>query len=327
LKIAFAGTPHFARVALAALCAAGYDIALVMTQPDRPAGRGRTLQPGPVKRFALEHGLPLIQPPSLRCDGRYPEEAARAHEKLREVAPEVMVVAAYGLILPQSILDVPRQGCLNIHASLLPRWRGAAPIHRALAAGDAQTGITIMRMDAGLDTGPMLLKGVTPISVDDSLSSLHDRLASLGGEQIVEALSLLAAGGLTATPQPEQGVTYAAKVVREDSLLDFNESAEVLARRVRAFGGLARLISEAPASLMGGQVDLRIHEARAEPLVFGGHPGEIVELQRDSVLVATGQGALRLLAVQRPGGKRMAVRDFLAGFTLQPGMRFERLPA
>jgi len=327
LKIAFAGTPEFARVALAALSAARHDVALVITQPDRPAGRGRRLQPGPVKSFALEHDLPVIQPRSLRLDGRYAEEAARAHEKLREVAPEVMVVAAYGLILPQSILDLPRQGCLNIHASLLPRWRGAAPIHRALAAGDAQTGITIMRMDAGLDTGPMLLRCVTPISDDDTLASLHDRLAMLGGEQIIKALSQLSGGGLIATPQPEQGVTYAAKVVRADSLLDFSEPADVLARRVRAFGGLTRLISDAPSSAAGEPLDLRIHEARAEPMILGGSPGEVVEIQRDSVLVATGQGALRLLAVQRPGGKRLAVRDFLAGFTMRPGMRFEQMPA
>src|SRR5450432_4131027 len=202
MKLAFAGTPEFAQVALAHLHAAGFRIGLVLTQPDRPAGRGMKLQASSVKAFALEHGIELAQPRSLRRDGKFPDDAARAHAALGAARPDVLVVAAYGLILPQWVLDLPRLGCLNIHASLLPRWRGAAPIHRAIEAGDARTGITIMQMDAGLDTGDTLLARAVPIQGDDTTATLHDKLAALGGRMIVEALELASSGSLVRKPQP-----------------------------------------------------------------------------------------------------------------------------
>jgi len=235
MRLVFAGTPEFARIAFDALRAAGHDIALVMTQPDRPAGRGLKLTPSPVKQAALDAGIPVAQPRSLRLDGRYPDEAAEARALLEQVAPDVMVVAAYGLILPQWVLDLPRLGCLNIHASLLPRWRGAAPIQRAIESGDAQTGVTIMQMDEGLDTGDMLLERVVPITGDTNAAQLHDALALAGGEAIVQALNALDQGGLSPTKQPEAGVTYAAKLDKAEAALDCTQPAELLERRVRAF--------------------------------------------------------------------------------------------
>jgi methionyl-tRNA formyltransferase len=221
MKLAFAGTPEFARVALQALHAAGHDIVLVLTQPDRPAGRGLKLQASPVKQFAAAHALPLAQPRSLRLDGKFSDEAATARQALHEAAPELMVVAAYGLILPAWTLALPRLGCINIHASLLPRWRGAAPIHRAIEAGDTDTGVTIMQMDAGLDTGDMLLVQALPISAQDHTGSLHDKLAELGGELMVEALQRLGQGALPRTPQPAEGVSYAAKIDKAEAALDW----------------------------------------------------------------------------------------------------------
>ncbi len=210
MRIAYAGTPEFARVALQALLEAGHEVALVLTQPDRPAGRGLQLQPSPVKALAVERGLPLAQPRSLRLDGKFPHEAAAARQALEAAAPQVLVVAAYGLILPPWVLALPARGCLNIHGSLLPRWRGAAPIQRAIEAGDAETGITIMQMDAGLDTGPMLEAEALPIGADDTAATLHDRLAALGARLVVHALTHL--DTLVAQPQPAVGVTYAAKI-------------------------------------------------------------------------------------------------------------------
>ncbi len=235
MKVAFAGTPEFAREALAAILAAGFDVPIVLTQPDRPAGRGMKLQASPVKQLAQQHGIPVSQPHSLRLDGKYPDEASAARDALLAAAPDVMVVAAYGLILPQWTLDLPRLGCLNIHGSLLPRWRGAAPIHRAIEAGDAETGITIMQMDAGLDTGDMLLIEREAIRPDDTTAVLHDRLARLGGRLIVEALEMAACGGLTRTPQPESGITYAHKIEKAEAAIDWSLPADVIARRVRAF--------------------------------------------------------------------------------------------
>ena len=235
MKLIFAGTPEFAAQALSAIVAAGHEVALVLTQPDRPAGRGMKLQASPVKQCALEHGIAVAQPLSLRLDGKYPEDAAAAKAAIDAAQADVMVVAAYGLILPQWVLDTPRLGCLNIHASLLPRWRGAAPIHRAIEAGDAETGITIMQMDIGLDTGDMLLVEKTPIEPTDTTASLHDRLATLGGRMIVEALELAACGGLRAVPQPAEGVTYAHKIEKAESSIDWSLPADVIDRRVRAF--------------------------------------------------------------------------------------------
>ena len=229
MKVAFAGTPEFAAAALEAILAAGFEVPLVLTQPDRPAGRGMQLQPSPVKQVALAAGIPVHQPEKLRT----PEQQA----PLAEAGADVLVVAAYGIILPQTVLDMPRYGCLNIHASLLPRWRGAAPIHRAIQAGDAETGITIMQMDAGLDTGPMLMKRVEPIHSDDTTGSLHDRLAWIGAELIVDALNALrtSSARLPATPQPADGVTYAAKIGKAEAIVDWTRPAVELERMVRAF--------------------------------------------------------------------------------------------
>lgn len=235
MKVVFAGTPEFARVALEQLLAAGHEVPLVLTQPDRPAGRGMKLQASPVKQCALEHGIAVSQPRSLRLDGKYPEEAAAARDALLAAQPDVMVVAAYGLILPQWVLDLPAKGCLNIHASLLPRWRGAAPIHRAIEAGDARTGVTIMQMDAGLDTGDMCLVEALTIAADDTTASLHDKLADLGGRMLVQALALSAEDRLQRAPQPADGITYAHKIEKAEGTIDWALSAEQIDRRVRAF--------------------------------------------------------------------------------------------
>ena len=235
MRVIFAGTPEFARVALERLHAAGFEVPLVLTQPDRPAGRGLKLQPSPVKQWAVAQGVAVVQPRSLRLDGKYPDEATAAREAILAAQADVMVVAAYGLILPQWVLDTPRLGCLNIHASLLPRWRGAAPIHRAIEAGDPDTGVTIMQMDAGLDTGDMLLVERLPISGTETTASLHDRLATLGGRMIVEALELAACGGLRAVPQPAEGVNYAHKIEKAEAAIDWALPADVIGRRVRAF--------------------------------------------------------------------------------------------
>jgi len=235
MKVVFAGTPEFAAVALEALLKAGFEVPLVLTQPDRPAGRGMKLQASPVKQLAAKHGIPVSQPLSLKLDGKYPEDAAAARDALLATGADVMVVAAYGLILPSWTLELPRLGCLNIHASLLPRWRGAAPIHRAIEAGDAETGVTIGGMDEGLDTGDMLLMERLPIAATDTTGSLHDKLAVLGGRMVVEALELAACGGLTRTPQPAEGVNYAHKIEKAEASIDWALPAEVLARRVRAF--------------------------------------------------------------------------------------------
>lgn len=313
MRVVFAGTPEFARVALERLQAAGFEIPLVLTQPDRPAGRGMKLQASPVKQFALEQGIAVAQPRSLRLDGKFPDEAEAGRQALLEARPDVMVVAAYGLILPQWVLDLPRLGCLNIHASLLPRWRGAAPIHRAIEAGDAETGITIMQMDAGLDTGDMLLIEREPIRAEDTTASLHDRLAALGGRLIVEALELAACGGLQATPQPEAGVNYAHKIEKAESAIDWQQDAAQIARRLRAFdpfpGGQAQLEGET----------LKIW--RAEPTEAAGAPGEVLAAEAGGLVVACGQGALRLLELQRAGGKRLGAAAFLQSRPIAPGSR------
>ncbi|HVR55027.1 MAG TPA: methionyl-tRNA formyltransferase, partial [Pseudorhodoferax sp.] len=231
MRIVFAGTPEFARVALQALQAAGFEIPLVLTQPDRPAGRGMKLQASPVKQFAVQQGWAVAQPRSLRLDGKYPEDAAAAREALLTARPDAMVVAAYGLILPQWVLQLPRLGCLNIHASLLPRWRGAAPIHRAIEAGDDQTGVTIMQMDEGLDTGDMLTHAALAIG-EDTTAQLHDRLAVLGGRLIVDALRLAQAGQLRPQPQPAEGVNYAHKIEKAEAPIDWTLPAATIARRL-----------------------------------------------------------------------------------------------
>ena len=316
MRVIFAGTPEFARVALERLLAAGFTVPLVLTQPDRPAGRGMKLQASPVKQCALEHGIPVAQPRSLRLDGKYPDDAAAARDALVAAQADVMVVAAYGLILPQWVLDLPAQGCLNIHASLLPRWRGAAPIHRAIEAGDAETGITIMQMDAGLDTGDMLLMERLAIAPTDTTATLHDRLAALGGRMIVEALELAACGGLKAVPQPAEGITYAHKIEKAESTIDWSLPATVIGQLIRAFDPFPGASTECA----GETIKVWSYEIDSNKSNTDKRQGQILSVNGDGVTVACGEGTLRLTTLQRAGGKRLAAADFLRGFDLQPGM-------
>ena len=342
MRVIFAGTPEFARVALERLLAAGFTVPLVLTQPDRPAGRGMKLQASPVKQCALEHGIPVAQPRSLRLDGKYPDDAAAARDALVAAQADVMVVAAYGLILPQWVLDSmsaarppegakapsggsepraagsvgARLGCLNIHASLLPRWRGAAPIHRAIEAGDAETGVTIMQMDAGLDTGDMLLMERLAIAPTDTTATLHDRLAALGGRMIVEALELAACGGLKAVPQPAEGITYAHKIEKAESTIDWSLPATVIGQRIRAFDPFPGASTECA----GETIKVWGYEIDSDKSNTDKRQGQILSVNGDGVMVACGEGTLRLTTLQRAGGKRLAAADFLRGFDLQPGM-------
>ena len=318
MKVIFAGTPEFAAVALAALHAAGFEIPLVLSQPDRPAGRGMHLQASAVKQFAVAHGIPVAQPVSLRLDGKYPEIAAEAHALLRATPHDVMVVAAYGLILPQSVLSIPRLGCLNIHGSLLPRWRGAAPIHRAIESGDLETGITIMQMELGLDTGPMLLSQSLPIAPDDTTGSLHDHLATLGAEMIVRALQALEQGQLHPTVQADAGMCYAAKISKEEAALDFRLAAPVLERKIRAFNPFPGTHAQCTGATW------KIWRAQALDQDVGlAEPGQVLAASpQDGILVACAQGVLKLTELQKPGGKRLPVAEFLQGHPLLPGMRF-----
>jgi methionyl-tRNA formyltransferase len=319
MKVVFAGTPEFAAVALRALLDAGFEIPLVLTQPDRPAGRGMQLQASSVKQVAVAHGIEVLQPLSLRMDSRDPqraEEAQAAHARLLATDYDVMVVAAYGLILPRSTLDI--KPCINIHGSLLPRWRGAAPIHRAIESGDAETGVTIMEMEEGLDTGPMLSMERLPILDTDTTGSLHDKLADMGGRMIVEALRKMAAGGLDAVPQPEEGVTYAAKISKEEAKLDLHRPAVELARKVRAFNPFPGASVQTAAQ--AGGVTVKIWNAQA---VDGkGRPGQVLAADAQGIVVACGEGALRLTELQKPGGKRLAAGEFLKGFSFD-GVSFE----
>ena len=304
MRLIFAGTPEFAASALAALSAAKNEVVSVLTQPDRPAGRGMQLLASPVKRLALEHGIAVFQPVSLKSPD--------AQQKLAEANADVMVVAAYGLILPQAVLDIPRLGCINIHASLLPRWRGAAPIQRAILAGDTETGITIMQMEAGLDTGPMLLQAKLPITPDDTSATLHDKLAKQGAELIVDALEQLEAGTLSATPQPAQGVTYAEKILKQEAAIDWTLPAAEIERRIRALQPFPVM-----QTTWRGEV-LRIWRAAAI-VSAGANPGVIQMADADKLIIACGSGALEILELQRAGGKRLATRDFLRGAKLAAG--------
>jgi methionyl-tRNA formyltransferase len=310
MKLAFAGTPEFARTALQALHVAGHQVTLVLTQPDRPAGRGLKLQASPVKQFALAQGLPLAQPRSLRLDGKYPDDAMAAREALLQAEPALMVVAAYGLILPQWVLQLPPLGCLNIHGSLLPRWRGAAPIQRAIEAGDAETGITIMQMDAGLDTGDMLLMQSTPVLPADNSSTLHDRLAAMGAELIVQAVAQAERGLLQPLRQPEVGVSYAHKIQKAEAALDWAAPADLLERRVRAFDPFPGC-----SATLGGHT-LKVWRARASQ--GQGRPGQVLQAAGEQLVVACGTGALQLLELQLPGGRRIGAQEFLRGHPMDP---------
>lgn len=315
LNVVFAGTPEFARQALAAILQAGFSVPLVMTQPDRPAGRGMKLTPSPVKQHALEHDIAVIQPLSLRLDGKYPEEAARARDTLQALQPDVMVVAAYGLILPQWVLDLPRYGCLNIHASLLPRWRGAAPIQRAIEAGDAETGIAIMQMDAGLDTGHVIASESVSIG-EQNAAQLHDTLADVGAQQIVAVLQTLdREGKLVSTAQSEDGVTYAAKLDKREAALDLSLDAVTLARRIRAFNP----VPGSTLSLPGLNDPVKVWDACALEGAYPGDaaaakPGQVLAATPQGVDIATGKGVLRLLQLQKAGGKRQPVDIFVTGW-------------
>jgi methionyl-tRNA formyltransferase len=321
MRIVFAGTPEFAATALAAIVEAGLQVVLVLSQPDRPAGRGLKLVPSPVRRLALAHRIEVATPQSLSMK-RGGEAAVAAHALLRAARADVMVVAAYGLILPQAVLDIPAglpdAGCgrikaLNIHGSLLPRWRGAAPVARAIEAGDEATGITIMQMDAGLDTGPTLLAESTPIRTDDSAASLTDRLAAIGARLIVEALRDGAAGRLTARPQPAAGVTYAHKLDKREAWLDFSLDAALLARRVRAFDPFP------VACARRGETTLKIWRAHAVDGAAAQVPGTVLAAGPDGLKVACGGGALLVTELQRPGSRRLGVAEFLSGMPIATG--------
>jgi methionyl-tRNA formyltransferase len=359
MNVIFAGTPEFARSALAALLAAGHRVPLVLTQPDRPAGRGLKLQASAVKQLALEHGIPIAQPRSLRLDGKYPEDAAAAREAIAAAQADVMVVAAYGLILPQWVLDAMsgdgppldakpppggsavhavtsvgarrHLGCLNIHASLLPRWRGAAPIHRAIEAGDTHTGITIMQMDAGLDTGDMLLVDQLAIADNDTTTSLHDKLAELGGRSIVQALALAERGGFTPVHQPrapegataqaaaQLGITYAHKIDKTEARIDWSQSAQSLERKVRALDPFPGCT----AQIAGETIKITHSQTSSCPCSISLGYGTICHINEAEIGVQCGQGVLALTELQRAGGKRLVAADFLRGFALQVGQKFE----
>ena len=309
MNIVFAGTPDFAVPTLDRLIDAGRRPVAVYTRPDRPAGRGRRPRPSPVKQRAEQAGIPVLQPASLRTPDAQAELAA--------LAPDLLVVVAYGLILPQAVLDIPRLGCVNVHASLLPRWRGAAPIQRALLAGDATTGVTIMQMEAGLDTGPMLARREIPIGAQDTAGDLHDRLAVLGAELLVEVLPDIAAGRLTPVPQDDAAATYADKLSKDEAPLDWQRPAAALARQVRAFNPWP--VAE---TRLAGRI-LRIWQAEALPGPTAAAPGEIVAAGRDGIDVATAEGVLRLIRLQAPGGRPLPAADFLNGHPLRPGDRLE----
>ncbi len=303
MKLIFAGTPDFAALSLNAILAAGHRVELVLTQPDRPSGRGMTLRSSPVKEAAEASGIDVFQPLTLKDPA--------AQERVRAVQADAMIVAAYGLILPQAVLDMPRFGCINIHASLLPRWRGAAPIQRAILAGDAESGVCIMQMDAGLDTGPVLLSGRVPISAEDTAGTLHDKLAELGARLVVDTLAKLP---IDAVPQSEDGLTYAAKIDKAEAQLDWRLPAVQLERQIRAFNPF-------PGAL--GSLDgVAVKVWRAEMVAAAATPGTILSVERKGIIVACGDGGLRLTELQKAGGKRLPAAQFLAGNPIAPGAVF-----
>ena len=306
LRAVFAGTPDFAVPALEALLNSGAEVVAVYCQPDRPAGRGRKLRPCAVKTKAMEHAIPIRQPAHLEHEA----------DTLEEMNVDLAIVAAYGLLLPESMLGAPRLGCINVHASLLPRWRGAAPIQRAIEAGDAKTGITLMKMDAGLDTGPIIQTREIPIQDTEHSQSLHDRLSALGGKMVFEFLENLGTETIRTTPQPETGMTYARQLTREEAWLDWRRPAEVLERQIRAFNPwpLARTTLEG--------IDYRIHQARSHPDNTATGPGTITVSGGGALQVQTGEGVLEVLTLQRPGGKALNTPAFLNGHPIRSGSVF-----
>ena len=318
MRLIFAGTPEFARIAAERLRVAGFEITLVLSQPDRPAGRGLKLQTSSVKQWALEHRIPVAQPRGLRLDGRFADDAATAQQAMVAANADAMVVAAYGLILPQWVLQTPRLGCFNIHASLLPRWRGAAPIHRAIEAGDARTGVTIMQMDAGLDTGHMLDAQSLAIEVQDTTATLHDKLAELGGTLMVNVLKSAADGMLLPTRQPLDGVTYAAKIDKREAAMDWTQPAVALERRIRAF---------IPAPVASSVINGEAIKLWAATVVAGrpaaANPGDVLSAGAHGVDICTADATLRVTRLQKAGGKPLNAGDFLRGFAVAPGMTFD----
>jgi methionyl-tRNA formyltransferase len=314
MRVGFAGTPAFAAAALAAVIDAGFDVAIALTRPDRPRGRGMKLEPSPVKALAQSRGVEVLQTPTLRT--------AEARAQLLAVPLDVLVVAAYGLILPPEVLAWPRHGCVNVHASLLPRWRGAAPIQRAILAGDRETGITIMRMDEGLDTGPMIEAARVPIEPHDTGGSLEAALAREGAAAIVRTLARLARDGrVEAVPQPEHGVTYAAKIDRADAVIDWRDDSAAIDRKVRAFDPAPG----ASTSLRGAPLKVWHVEASSSPSA-GAAPGSVIAAARDGIVVACGNGLARIVEIQPAGRRRMSAADFLAGHAVAAGDRFDVLP-
>jgi methionyl-tRNA formyltransferase len=310
LKIIFAGTPHFAARALEALLANHFEVIAVLTQPDRPAGRGMQLTPSPVKQLALQHDIPVLQPVSLKN--------MESQQQIAAFQADVMVVAAYGLILPAAVLTMPRMGCLNIHASLLPRWRGAAPIQRAILAGDTETGITIMQMDEGLDTGDMLLKTPCEISTQDTAQTLHDKLAKRGAETIVDVLKKLQQGSLSATAQDSSLATYAGKITKSEAQIDWSHSAAELSRAIRAYNPVP-----GSYSLLNGTI-IKCWQA-SEVKAGIGEPGTVLAANAQGIQVACGQGALNLEILQRPNSKALLASQFIQGFPVKIGDRFANL--
>jgi methionyl-tRNA formyltransferase len=309
MRVGFAGTPPFAATALAAILDAGFDVPLVLTQPDRPRGRGLKLEPSPVKSLATARGLPVLQPATLKTD--------EARAPVLAVAVDVLVVAAYGLILPPAILDWPRHGCINVHASLLPRWRGAAPIQRAIMAGDSETGITLMQMDAGLDTGPMIEWTRVDIGPRESAGALHDRLAVAGAQLLATVLARLDRDGrLAATPQPTVGATYAAKIVRADAEIAWSATGSAIDRQIRALDPVP-----GASTLLGGE-SWKIWRAEPKPGPTSAAPGTVAVAGPAGIEVACGDSRLRILELQPAGGRRMRAADVVAGRRLAVGMRF-----
>lgn len=319
MRILFAGTPEFAAVALQHLIQAGHSICGVLTQPDRPARRGMKLQASAVKTLALQHRITVEQPRSLRLDGKYPEDALAAQKFLQATQADAMVVAAYGLILPQWVLDMPRLGCLNIHASLLPRWRGAAPIHRAIEAGDKNTGVVIMQMDAGLDTGDMLLTQQIEIAPHDTTASLHDKLADIGGALIVQTLADAQLNKLVRTPQPVDGITYAHKIEKHEAALDWRLSAKQLAQRVRALNPfpIATFHTKDEVIKVWSAYAVADGDTDTEPTTNA--PGTVLSADDSGVRIACGEGVLCITELQKAGGKRLTVAEFLRGFDIDVG--------
>jgi len=305
MKVIFAGTPQFAADALAALLKQ-HQVVAVLTQPDRPSGRGMRMTPSPVKQLALKHQLPVLQPDTLK--------SAEIQQRLETYDSDVMVVAAYGLILPKTVLQTPRHGCINIHASLLPRWRGAAPIQRAILAGDTETGITIMQMDEGLDSGDMLLRHTCPIDSNDTASSLHDKLAILGTASILEGLQLLKNVQLTPSPQDNDSVTYAAKILKSEGRIDWSKDASQIAREVRAFNPFPvshTTFNEAPIKIF-----------QATPINLEGAASEVLAVNKQGITVACGKNALRLEVLLRPGSKAQPAAQFIQAVPVKPGDHF-----